>query len=243
MYSLQFLAVFLNASYKENMTTRISFIIIGVIKSLLFLINFLSLINPSVLNCSKKNYMCRHFHPSKFYSNTIPMIICSLISFSVSIYVVKVAKNLSKNSIAPIQVSNISQNVEKTQESLEQIPSSHVTVGRKDFIKHQSIERRTSDPVLFFKTEKLQVIYKSFVPNQSGNVLKFVKTNEKVNLISLYIICLMIPSNILKIFVFATGKSCSFMMGHDAIFRAGLISEFFFLLMYPYLVKRKLDHF
>ena len=79
MYFLQFLAVFLNASYKENMTTRISFIIIGVIKSLLFLINFLSLINPSVLNCSKKNYMCRHFHPSKFYSNTIPeVIICCL---------------------------------------------------------------------------------------------------------------------------------------------------------------------
>ena len=113
-------------------------------------------------------------------------------------------------------------------------------------INKENIQRKDDNPHMFYRVPTVpdpQPTPACVIPPPALNLLRTTRTIVKMNIISLISIGLMLPVNIINIYVFITGASCE----TDFEFFLKTRYVFFYMLvcviLYPFLIQRKLHHF
>ena len=152
------------------------------------------------------------------------MVICSAVTIAVSVYTFRVARRLAR-TVTPV--------------NLPVIPTISVSTHSHD------IKRLNSDPHSFKRVAVSPRMAPALdhVISRTSELLETAKTAVKFNIISLCTLGLLIPENILNTWVFFSGINCN--NDPNFPFRAKfvLLFEVTCLIIYPYLIKRKLQNF
>ena len=224
----KFLSLYWSTSYKLRVTNHRVLVLIVAVKILLIPITVMAaLLDTDYLRCSREYlWVCGHFKSTNFFWTTIPMVICSIVTIAVSNYTFRVARRLAR-TITPVNIP------------LPVIPSISGSTHSHD------VKRMNSDPHSFKRVAVSPRIAPTLdhVISRTSELLQTAKTAVKVNIISLCTLGLLIPENILNTWVFFSGINCN--NDPNFPFRAKfvLLFEVTCLIIYPYLIKRKLQNF
>ena len=225
----KFLSLHWSTSYKLGVTSNRALVLVIIVKILLVPVTVLAtLLDPDYLRCPREElFLCSHFKPTNFFWTTIPMVICSAVTIAVSFYTLKVARRLA-NTVTPVV-------------NLPVISTISALSHRHD------IKRMSSDPFSFNRVEVPDPVPEivpscSSIIERTSELLQTAKAAIKFNIICLCTLGLLIPENILTTWVFFSGISCE--NNPDFLARAKYVMLFEFpcVLIYPYLIKRKLQN-
>ena len=116
--------------------------------------------------------------------------------------------------------------------------------GEGHVIVNENIQRQNDHPHMFYRV-KIVTRQPSpcILPPPAIALLKTAKTAVKVNVISLISIGLMIPENLISIYVFMTGANCDTDIQFFLNTRIVLFYVLICTLLYPFLICKKLSHF
>ena len=224
----KFLSLYWSASYKDRVTNNRALVLILGVKVFLIPVTVTAaLLDTDYLRCSREYlFVCGHFKSTNFFWTTIPMVICSTVTIAVSIYTFRVARRLA-NTVTPLVTIPV-------------IPTISASSHNHD------IKRMSSDPYSF---KRVEVEAPKSVPTlgqvigRTSELLQTAKTAVKFNIISLCTLGLLIPENILNTWVFFSGISCKDDPDFPTRAKFVLLFEVTCLIIYPYLIKRKLQNF
>ena len=227
----KFLSLYWSSSYKNRVTNIRAQFLIVIVKFLLIPITVTAaLLDTDYLRCSPEYlFICSHFKTTtNFFWTTIPMIICSSVTITVSIYTFKVARKMA-NTVTPVV-------------NLPVISTSPSAASH-------DIKRMGSDPYSFKRVE-VSTLAPKIVPScsivierRTSELLQTAKTAVKFNIICLCTLGLLIPENILNTWVFFSGINCENDPDFLARAKVVMLLEVPCILIYPYLIKRKLQNF
>ena len=148
------------------------------------------------------------------------MVICSTVTIVVSIYTFRVARRLA-NTVTPLV-------------NLPVIPT----------ISHD-IKRTSNDPHSFQRiklTPKAVPTCHIISNGWTSELLQTAKNAVKFNVISLFTLVVLLPENIFNTWVFFSGSNCTNDPDFPSRAKWVLMFEFACLIVYPYLIKRKLEN-
>ena len=193
----KFLSLYWSYSYKVRVTNIRAKFLIVIVKFLLIPVTVTAaFLDTDYLRCSRHLiFVCSHFKPTNFFWTTIPMVICSSVTITVSIYTFRVARRIA-NNVTPVV-------------NLPAIPTISASKHRHD------IKRMSSEPYSFKRVEVPApapvpeiVPSCSIIIERTSDLLQTAKTAVKFNIICLCFIGLLIPENILNTWVFFSKISC-----------------------------------
>ena len=110
----------------------------------------------------------------------------------------------------------------------------------------ENIQRKDDNPHMFYRVQTIpdpQPTPPCVIPPPALNLLRTTRTIVKMNIISLISIGLMLPVNIINIYVFITGASCETDFEFFLNTRYVLFYTLVCVILYPFLIQRKLHHF
>ena len=226
----KFLSLYWSTSYKIRVTNHRVLLLISAVKILMILVTVTAAImDTDYLRCSREYlFLCGHFKSTNFFWTTIPMLICSAVTIAVSVYTFRVARRLAV-TVTPLA-------------NIPTIP----TISASSQSPHH-IKRTTSDPHSF---KRVEVAFK-MVPTLghvmgtvlSSELLETAKAAVKFNIISLCTLGLLIPENLVNTWVFFSGINCENDPDFPSRVKVVMLFEFTCLIIYPLLIKRKLQNF
>ena len=99
----KFLSIHWSTSYKLMVTKHRALVLIIAVKILLIPITVTAaLLDTDYLRCLREYlFLCGNFKSTNFFWTTIPMVICSTVTITVSIYTFRVARRLA-NTVTPV---------------------------------------------------------------------------------------------------------------------------------------------
>ena len=218
----KFLSLHWGSSYKMRVTNDHALVLIVSVKMLLIPVTVVAaLLDTDYLRCSREYlFVCGHFKSTNFFWTLIPMVICSTVTIVVSIYTFRVARRLA-NTVTPLV-------------NLPVIPT----------ISH-NIKRTNNDPHSFQRiklTPKAVPTCHIISNGWPSELLQTAKNAVRFNVISLFTLVLLLPENIFNTWVFFSGSNCTNDPDFPSRAKWVLMFEFACLIVYPYLIKRKLEN-
>ena len=255
-----FLSVHANVYYHNFMTPRNAVLTVLVLSVMMTLTSVVvSPLLPRSMLCPASVDYCSLFSHDKFYLITIPMLSCLVVVLGVGAYITYLHFHPAPVPNVNLQLGHAGQDIEEIGGQNELTPRLKTVSSRLaweiKFPKEKIIRRKNENPFMFFRVapapstsppSPCQTPTGQCLP--SGTVmeaLKNVKKCLKLNIISLFVIGLMIPESIMLTYVFLNDKS-------DACYSSNLafVAEYIvppltyvFAIGHPYLVRKKLDNF
>ena len=246
----RFLALYWNAEYKERLEDNTSKIVIGVIKLVIAVLAFgCVLFDPSSFSCTPDvRFACHYFVKKALFYRAIPMLMSLLTIVGVSLYVLSVVLK-HQRTVAPVINNNpVAPHIPTVSAAVEQdMHVEDIEEGEEEKEEDKVVvKRNNSNPHLFIRVtrEKVGRIKKNIsIPCPSKIFLEKTKVIMKSSLMTLCLISTMIPQNLVVVYVFVTEAKC---LNDPMLLTYGNIGGFISLtnlILYPLLVRRKLNHF
>lgn len=236
----RFLFIHWSSEYKTKVTLKKSIIIVAVMKILTGIVTVIgSIFDPESLKCYQdKLFACSYARRNNFYWTTIPFIVSSIIILCVSRYFIKMVfkKSTVSNSVTP---NNGLNDVNENQNPAGNISSVSATLEKENF--DSEIRRKNENPHMFFKIR----VERKETPQCFPPILPFetAKKALSVNILSLCMLLIIMPLNLLNFYVFFKDSTCESDPNLQSVTRSlgliGLIGSVFT----PCLIEKKLDKF
>lgn len=153
--------------------------------------------------CFPKNTIpfCNNLNPNNVFWRTIPVSIVQIVILSVTLYICKVISHLqeSNSNLRPSLTTNVNE---------EETPNDYIEGNNQ-------IRRTNSNPNMFYRHSVCQSLEED-APKSNDNgcfpitqeFYDFAKRSLNVNLQTLILSILMIPMNVLWVYIYITGESC-----------------------------------
>ena len=205
----KFVAVRWSFWYHEWMTISRAVIISSVCKFLMAGLTLIMMcVDVEYFKCFPKNTIpfCNNLKPNNVFWRTIPVCIVQMVILFVTLYICKVISHLQENTT---RLANVRPSI-TTNITDEETPN--------DNVKGCSQIRRTSScPNTFIRFPTNRIVNQPSEPFETNNsscfpitleFYDFAKKSLNVNLQTLVLSVLMIPMNILYVYIYITGESC-----------------------------------
>ena len=232
----RFLALYWNVKYKSRVTKDDALKTVFISKVVLFIITFLVMKwDGTSLECfSSTFFSCRMLKGNMMLIN-LPMFVTLVVVIAVSFYVLACILK-QKNKVVPtVNLNTISRNVE------EDLSVKDLEIEESD---EKRIKRRNEDPFMFYRENPVETeataatnAFKCFETSIFDPAVKALK----INLVTLSLLIMMVPHNILNVYFHFTSGECTGNIVN--ISRLVGSAQYVFVLLYPFILMSKLNRF
>ena len=232
----RFLALYWNVKYKSRVTKDDALKTVLISKVVLFTITFLVVkLDGKALKCFSSTFFSCRLLKESLMLNNLPMFVTLVVVIAVSFYVLACVLK-QKNKVVPtVNINTISRNVEED--------LSVIDLETEDADENR-IKRRNEDPYMFYRENPAETeataatnAFRCFETSIFDPAVKALK----INLVTLSLLIMMVPHNILNVYFQSTSGECT----GNIVTVSRLVgsAQYVFVLLYPFLLMSKLNRF
>ena len=242
----RFLFLYLGNNYHETVTTKYTFVAIGIIKATISVFTMIcSFYDQGLFKCFRRTrFVCAYIRKNNFYWSTIPIIISVSITLIVCGYFVKIIRK-QEVQIYPVKMKEKTNDIKVVRSPPPPPPTSpNRMIEASDAVEVvlEAIRRlnTNNDTQMLFKINLKLPIVRPKPP--MFNILNVAKRSLNTNMISLCIILVNLPLSYVDIYVYMTNATCDDPFLNPMFYFLGSIA-FISVISLPPLIEKRLDAF
>ena len=242
----RFLALYWSVKYTSRVTKEKAVRTVGISKVVIFIITLLATcVDGNILQCFDSTFYGCRMLKGMFLWVTFPMMFTLITVIGVSMYVLHVIVKQSRKVVPTVYINTISAKVEQDENNPDH--QEHLTVEDielSDDVESQeedgkTIIRKNTDPYMFYREKhpetQQRVAFKCF----KTAIIDPARRALRINLVTLSLLVMMAPHNILNIYFYFSGEGCT--ANRVTISRIFGLAQYFIVIIYPFILMSKLS--
>ena len=196
---------------------------------------------------------CHYYQADKFFLNAVPTLCCLAVLLAVGGYITHVhlhPPGAARPVLLPAPPTlPTSVQTSHNSASSEMEPQVIPTLSAKVAWQQETVRRKDHRPFMFFRVSQPRLAPPAAgqcLPPAAVETLRNIRECLKLNIISLCIIGFMLPEDFVFLFAYVNGTPgivCANSVARNVVEYVIIPWSFLFMMIHPYLVKKKLDNF